>query len=462
MFRNALVDLDSWIAKDKSKPLLIRGARQVGKSYLVRELAQRAGRDLIEVNLEITKIFELDNRETFSIEKVLEELALVANKKITQNSLVFIDEIQAQPQAVQSLRYFFEQRPDIKVVAAGSLFEVVSHQHNFSMPVGRIEYYHLGPLTFFEFLQALGQNELLRQIKNIHATNYPGPLLNRKAIEFLKKYYFLGGMPEVVQTFLDSESFDAARHVQRSLLQTYQDDIPKYAAKQGSNILDVFNYAVHNLGNRVVYSKINNKNTEYLKHAIKLLSLARVLHVCAHNSCNGMPLEAGVDRSIQKLYFLDVGLYNCLLGTTWQDLFTLTSDKLLTKGNIAEQFIAQHLVSLTPKQGFANLYYWLRNKQQGKAEVDFILSHNSEIFPVEVKAGASGAMRSLWRLLFEKNLLTAIRFDLSERKQASIQANHTIVTGDGTQTVEATLLFLPVYAVENLPSIMQTLSSHQG
>ena len=456
MYRKAIEDLSTWARKEKPKPLILRGARQVGKSFLVHMLARELGLDLLEVNLEKKTLRELDNREDFSIEKVLSEISLSTKKRITSNSLIFLDEIQAQPLALASLRYFYEDKPGVKVISAGSLLEAVIHKNQFSMPVGRIEYYYLSPMTFFEFLQALGEDILLEEIEKLDLNSVPSKTLHAQAMQLLKEFYFVGGLPEAVKVYAENRNHEEVRDVHNALLQTYRDDVPKYSQNQGqSNILDVFRYTPANLGKKIKYSGIAKKHSSYIKTAIHLLAMANVIYRTCHNSCSGLPLEAAADCNILKLYFIDIGLYNAMLETEWGDLYQLDPETLLTKGNMAEQFVAQHLSFRHPRKELRPLYFWLRNGKKGKAEVDFIISEQSKIYPLEVKSGSSGKMRSLWQLVYEKKLDTALRLDLSIRKQTASKIRHSVQTVEGVREIECQLIGLPLYVVENLSKILQ-------
>ncbi|MCC6220940.1 MAG: ATP-binding protein [Deltaproteobacteria bacterium] len=455
MYRKALKDLKQWAATERPKPLILRGARQVGKSYLAKLLADNMLLDLCTVNLEKTKLREVENQESFSIDRVISEISLVCKKKISDNSLIFLDEIQAQPAAINALRYFYEDRPGLRVIAAGSLFEVIISKQKVSIPVGRVEYYYLSPMTFFEFLQALDEEQLLSQLQHITLDSPPSKTLHEMATELLKEYYFVGGMPEAVATYVESKDREAVRKVHYSLVHTYREDITKYASGGLQNkILKVLEYVPANIGEKVIFSKISRQHSTDIKNAIALLAMANVIYRCCHNSCTGLPLSAGADCNILKLYFLDVGLYNSLTGLEWGDLFKLTPDNLLTKGNIAEQFAVQHLAFLTPTKEPSDLYYWLRGKKKGAAEVDFICSYKSKILPIEVKSGASGKMRSLWQLVYDKKIDSAIRLDLSLRKSLYSTVSHHIRTGDGLKSVKCNLIGLPIYLVENLFAIL--------
>jgi predicted AAA+ superfamily ATPase len=459
MYRHAILDLEKWGKQETPKPLVLRGARQVGKSTLVRMYAERAGLELVEVNLEKKSISEFNNQESFSIEKVITEIEIITKSRVTDRSIIFIDEIQAQPAAVNALRYFYEDRPGLKVVAAGSLFEVMARRNDFGMPVGRVEYYYLGPMTFSEFLLACNEDILAEEIQKIDLNTPPSNSLHLRAIELLKKYYFVGGMPEVVKAYVEKQDFSAVRDLQNALLQTYKDDVPKYSKGQEySTILAVMDYCIHNLGKKVIFRHVTKRlHSSYVKRAIETLALANIIYKVCHSECNGLPLSAGANQDVFKLYFLDVGLYNCYTELEWRDLYALSPEQLITKGCIAEQFIAQHLAFRYPKKELSRLHYWLRGERSNAAEIDFVISHHSKIYPLEVKSGSTGKLRSLWQFVFEKRSATALRLDLSLRRQLVASISHQVASSTGSHSISCKLIGIPLYAVENIVRIVESI-----
>ncbi len=452
MFRHALNDLKSWSEREEPKPLLLRGARQVGKSTLVRLFCARHGFDLLEINLEKTKLRELENETSFSVKKLIAEIELVQQKKVSGDTLLFLDEIQAQPIALNRLRYFHEDAPALKVIAAGSLLEAAIEQEKFPIPVGRVEYYQLGPMTFSEFLEAKNETVLLSQIQALALDSPPSEALHERATELLREYYFVGGMPEAVKEFVSSRDMKKARDVHHSLIQTYRDDIPKYTRhKQGQRVREVFEYAAAHLGQaKISFRGISETNSAVVKEAIDLLHKARVIIKVLHNQCSGLPLKAGESDQAMKLFFLDVGLYNAMTGLQWSDLFKFEADELLTKGHMAEQFVAQHLMYRDARGVNAELYYWLRGGKKGAAEVDFVIAVKSRILPIEVKSGSTGKMRSLWQYVAAKKPRHVLRFDLKRRERLLTEISHEVVTSAGVAKIRCRLLGLPLYCVEFL------------
>ena len=460
MERKALHFLDTWYNKSNSKPLILRGARQVGKSTLVRLFCQKHHIELIELDFETVKLRQIENDTSFSIEKVLQEIELVTRKKVLDRSLIFFDEVQLQPKVINRLRYFYEKRPELRIIAAGSLLEVTMDGARFSMPVGRVQYLQLGPMTFLEFLKAKKEHIFLEQLHNRALHDESDASWLEQGTELLKEFYYTGGMPEVVQCWIDSCDHEEVRDIQNSIIQTYRDDIPKYMSKkETSRIIDIFEYTAANLGNKVIFSDVAPVHSSSVKSAIDLLAKAGVIIKTTFNYCNGLPLSAGTNPATLKLFFLDIGLYNALHETRWRDIFSLSSDKLLTKGNMAEQFIAQHLKYLNYKAPAPELYYWLNNKRKGAAEVDFIYSHGGDIFPIEVKAGKTGKIKSLWKYIEIKNPKYAIKFDLMERRERISPINHKLPSAVSEKVLKCNLIGLPLFEIEKLDHYLENIKS---
>lgn len=450
MKRNASKYLLKWFDRTNRKPLILRGARQVGKSTLVRIFCEENNIELIEINLEKQKIKSFLDVETFSIKKAIDEIEVITKKKLTSKAILFIDEIQEMPMALNRLRYFYEERNDLKVIAAGPLLEAVLEKEKFSMPVGRVEYYNLGPMSFSEFLMAKGEDIILEQLNSLNIDNPPNKAFHEHAIELLKEFFIVGGMPEAVKEFVTSGDKEIVKGIHKDLYRTFLDDIPKYSKnKLTSTITEVFEKIPGQIGEeKVIFSGLANTNSDVIKNCIDLLRKAGLIYKVTHSNCSGLPLKSNSDASVFKLFFLDVGLYNTIMGVEWSDIFQLEPDKLLLKGKMGEQFIAQHLSFLDPKDISSELFYWLRGKKKGAAEVDFILSKGSRIFPLEIKSGSTGKMRSMWQFLGEKKINHAIKMDLKYRENIQMNVDHSIIINNQKKLIKCKLLGLPLYCVE--------------
>lgn len=453
MYRKELDKIEEWWQKPQRKPLVIRGARQVGKSTLVRLFAESKGIPLNEVNLDRYPLLDsvFTSKDT---QKIISELESIPNTPgISPDALLFLDEIQGVASALPALRYFYEDRPELPVIAAGSLLEFLLRDHTFSMPVGRIEYLHMGPLVFSEFLAALNENNLLEKLKHFSLKTDLGEIAHQRLIELLRIYFFVGGMPEAVHRFAKSRQQKDASEVHRSILDTYRDDFPKYIGSRNlPRFLRVFAHSVRNIGQKVKYT---NFSTDYqsasIKGDIELLCLARILNPVLHSHCNGLPLEADSDERVYKLLFMDIGLMNSMLGLSWKDLSALTELKLVNEGAMAEQFVGQHLLDARLRDSSSGLNYWLREGKGDNAEVDFVSSAAGQIFPIEVKAGASGTLRSLHQFMSDKQLSFAVRLDLNPPSMQWVET--TIQSKVGSKKVRYRLLSLPLYLVEKIPEI---------
>ena len=465
MHRHQLHALKDWLRSPQRKPLVIRGARQVGKSTLVEMFAKEtnAGLDLFAVNLERYPLLAQAFNDTTPRELLNLMQALPGARGISERSLLFLDEIQAAPGALPLLRYFREDVPQLPVIAAGSLLEFLLSNHSFSMPVGRIEYLNMGPMTFTEFLAGVGESSLALEIGAFEfdagegERAWPHPLVHKRLLELLKLYLFIGGMPEAIQVYADTHDLGEVSRVHASIIETYRDDFPKYAARRDlARMLGVFNFAAMRAGRKVKYSNIfPDQQSATLRRDMDILAMARVIAKVTHSHCSGLPLQADLKENVFKLLFLDVGLMNAVCGLTWATLSGRSNEVLVNEGAIAEQFIGQHLAHLIAQRPNRELTYWLREGRSNNAEVDYVVEFHGRIVPIEVKAGRTGTLRSLHQFAAAKRNPLAVRFHAAEPSLQTIHAR--AVTGAGSEAVRYRLLSLPLYLVERLPWIIEHL-----
>src|SRR5690554_1378247 len=441
MKRHAEGHLKEWFSKRDRRPLIIRGARQVGKSTLVKLFTQNNELDLLEINLEKTRLISTQKQD-FNIQELLDEIQIKTKKTITDKSLIFFDEIQESPYLLKYLRYFYEERPDIAVICAGSLLEIALKKEDFSFPVGRVEFYHLGPMTFSEFLIATGHEFLLTKIKNKEFTE----AVHDEAKRQLIYYYYVGGMPKAVHTFTSEKSIVPVREIQEQIIQTYIADFPKYNSRINVDRVEkVFYSAVTQLGKKIIYQKLDaGRNSRDIKKALELLIDARVILKCNHTNANTSPLMGEMDEAIFKIYFLDVGLVNAMMRLDFENLSNEMKNNFNTKGMIAEQFVAQHLAYLHNESRGPELFYWLRDKGSQKGEIDFIIQRGVEIIPIEVKSVSAGHLKSLFYFAKEKKKKRAFKVSLEEYSTKTF--THII----GEENVEISLTSLPQYAIETI------------
>lgn len=454
MDRKQLALLEYWLAKPDRKPLILRGARQVGKSTLVRLFAERCRRPLAEVNLErhpdLAPAFA--RNDPAYLLNVLEALPGIGS--IGPDGLLFLDEIQSVPEAISVLRYFREDMSDLPVLAAGSLLDFALADHRLPMPVGRVTYLHMGPMSFTEFLNAAGAERLASLIDAFEIGQELDAAVHNRLMGLLRTYLFTGGMPEAVDAFARSRRFRDVGEVHNSIIDTYREDFPKYVGSRSlSRILNVFNFAARNVGRKVKYVHFSREDKAAATRAdIELLCMARVLAKVVHSHCNGLPLQADADARVYKLIFMDVGLMNAVCGLGWTAIESMNDGRLVNEGAMAEQFIGQHLQELLAGSPNRELTYWLREGRAANAEVDYVAAFEGRIVPIEVKAGAGGGLKSLHQFVAEKRVSLAVRFDAAP---PSVQTVRTTVQRAGIPVeVAYRLISLPIYLVERLPSLL--------
>ncbi|MDO9183600.1 MAG: AAA family ATPase [Bacteriovorax sp.] len=445
MKRIAEEHLQHWFTKKSRQPLIISGARQVGKSTLVKLFCSSQNLQILEINLEKIKLQSL-SFDDFNIQNLLDEIQLKTKQKINEQTVIFFDEIQESPKLLKSLRYFYEERPEIAVISAGSLLEIALKNDQFSFPVGRVEFFHLGPMTFTEFLWATKNDFLQEKIEQLDFS----PAVVSIAKEQLRNFYYVGGMPKAVKTFVEENSLVNVRDVQNQILQTYVADFPKYNARiQVERIERVFYSAINQLGKKIIYQKIDpDSQSRDIRRIIELLIDARVLLPCRHSGSNSVPLAGEVDNSIQKVYFLDVGLVNAMMRLDLEAIDQEMKNNFNSKGMIAEQFVAQHLAYIDNLTAGPELFYWLRDKGSQKGEIDFIIQIKNQIIPIEVKASEAGHLKSLFYFCKEKKKNLGIKISLDSFSVKKVE--HKI----GEQQIELTLFSIPQYAITQIQKII--------
>ena len=438
MPRRATNDLWNWFNSKDRKPLIIRGARQTGKSTLVRLFAQNHKLDLIEINLEKNKINTIHN-DNFDIDLLVAEIESLTHKKVHNNTLVFLDEVQTDAKMITRLRYFYEERPDVAVVCAGSLLEIALHQETVSFPVGRVSFYFLGPMTFTEYLSATGKEDWAQAIVQNEVKDF----LHEPINEELKKFFYIGGMPKAISTYLDVKSFHEVREIQRDIIQTYISDFPKYGKRLNISRLEtVFQKVPFYLGKKLIYQHIDREHrSSEIRKAVELLVLANIVLPVYHAESSGIPLRSTIDHSIAKYYLLDIGLLNCFHQFDWSDMNDMFEESFLTKGLLAEQFVAQHLAYRFSGKYPPELNYWLRDKTVQKAEIDFVIQRNKKIVPIEVKAQSGGRLKSIRIFAEEKKISEGIKLSKKWYDEENLRLNKKQILH---------LKNLPLYSVESI------------
>ena len=460
--RKEIQYLHEWSAQNLHKPVVIRGARQVGKSTLVREFARSAHLMLVELNFERNP----ELREAFAFRdptRILSTLALLTGQTIAPGrSLLFLDEIQAAPEALAALRYFHEERPELHVVAAGSLLEFALADTQFSMPVGRVEYMHLGPMEFEDFLGAMGHPELASYLRgfslsHLEEDGIPGPL-HGMYLDLLRQYWVVGGLPEAVSAYAKSRDFARVSRIQQSVVATYRDDFNKYShGGLKGRIQMVFDKLPGMVGRKFKYVQVSRDHrAAELADALRHLCMARVATRIHHTSANGVPLAAEADDRRFKCLYMDVGLMCAALHLNVLDLGKQDLT-LVNGGAVAEQFVGQHLLYSGPRYEAPVLHYWTREARNAAAEVDYLMAPALQVVPVEIKAGTTGSLRSLHQFLNEKQRDFALRFN------ADVPSLLRDSKGlpDGTR-IDYHLLSLPLYMVGQARRLVVEFESERG
>ena len=411
MKRRAQTFLQTWLTAKSRKPLILRGARQTGKTWLVRELAQQNNLQLLELNFERdpTQAKYFSSNDTGEILKLL---STAYGKKISiENSLLFLDEIQAAPELIAKLRWFAEDLPSLRVIAAGSLLEFALAEHSFSMPVGRVNFAHLEPLSFEEFLLAYNKEQLVEYLSMWKIGNEIPDPLHRQLTLLFQEYIIIGGMPAAVASWISEQSPEAISQIHQNLLGAYRSDFSKYSGRLNPERLEeVLSGVPRLLGQKFVYSQINpDIHTEPLKTATHLLNQARVCHRVQSTAANGVPLASQSRDKFFKEIFIDVGLASSLLHMNLNYVRVLDELTFINSGALAEQVAGQLLRTIEPFYIEPKLYYWHNDTKGSQAELDYILQHGPSVVPIEVKAGATGSLKSLHLFMQAKKLKQAVR-----------------------------------------------------
>lgn len=400
MKRSILKSLELWKNASSRKPLVLRGARQVGKTYSLTEFGRKSFAEVLHADFEkeksLRRIFEGD----LKIGDILLQLEIAFHKKIIPGkSLLILDEIQACPRALAALRYFYEDFPQLHVVAAGSLLEF--EMDNVSFPVGRVEFARMFPMTFEEFLQEENP-DLLLQRPGLNRREMLPDFLHRKFLEAAGLYFIVGGMPEAVRSWFSTRSFQEVTRVQDNLFQSLVRDLPKYERKLDIEFTqELLEKIPRHVGNKMKYSTLMPQAPLYgIKKTLKVLERALLIHKVTSSHAVGLPLGEGVNPKAFKYLFLDIGLMQHACGIYANDVLQSPDLMGVFEGALCEQFVGQELLACGGSQHGA-LYYWSREQKSSQAEVDYLLLRGGEIYPLEIKSGPAGRLKSLHFFLKE-------------------------------------------------------------
>lgn len=456
MYRKALSYLENWLTLSTRKPLVIRGARQVGKTWLVRQFAKTMNLALIEINFE-KRPDRADLFKSNDPQQILFELSGALNQAIDpKKSILFLDEIQAAPSILSKLRWFAEECAELLVIATGSLLEFLLHDHTFSMPVGRITYMHLEPLSFEEFLLACDKKILYDYLQKFDFTNAIPQSTHDDLLSLFREYILVGGLPAAVSSWINSKSLQNVSVVHQDLLATYYDDFSKYRGRIAiDRLYETVNIVPTLLGEKFVFSRVNkDAQASSVKQSFELLCRARVCHRVSACYANGVPLAAEVKEKYFKAIFLDVGLCSASLKLNFSNIASPSDVMLVNQGGMAEQVVGQLLRTVEPFYMEPALFYWLRDEMGYNAEIDYLIQHGNKVIPVEVKAGSTGSLKSLHVFMELKNYQIAARVnaDLPSRNPVSVKSR----TG---KEVHYSLLSIPFYLMGQMMRLLDVVMS---
>lgn len=393
--------LIQWKDYPYRKPLLLRGARQVGKTYAVRQLGKTFD-NFVEINFEVDIGVKAFFEQGLHPERIIQQLSTLLGKQIVPGkTLLFFDEIQGFPLALTALRYFYENLPELHVIAAGSLLDFAIQE--VGIPVGRVESLYVYPLSFFEFLCATEYQLLAQYILHqpLTAETTVSEPIHQQALALIGKYLAIGGMPEAVKTWQATKDPQSCSRVHQALIDTYRQDFNKYAKKFQIKYVDaVFNSIPKQLGKKFKYTDIEGDyRKRELAPCIDLLATAGVIHPVTRSAGNGIPIGAEVDPHDFKVIFLDVALSQAMLGLDVKNWLLYPEKEFINKGELVEAFIGQEILAYAVPHWRNNLYYWRRNAPGSEAEIDYLIQDQSHVVPVEVKSGPGSTLKSMHMFL---------------------------------------------------------------
>ncbi|MBW1808832.1 MAG: ATP-binding protein [Deltaproteobacteria bacterium] len=425
-----------WKESRSRSVLLVRGARQVGKTYSIRKLSTQFAH-LAEVNFEEDLPVGSFFKDSLNPAGIIEKLSAYYDVPIVKgDTLLFFDEIQACPDALRSLRFFHEKMPELHVVAAGSLLEFTLAEIP-SFGVGRITNLFMYPMTFNEFLTATQGKALSTVIAKASLSDPIDHAIHKKLLDRFRVYQMLGGMPAVVEAYRSGSDLRTCQNVIDGLLTSFRDDFAKYKKRSPvMKLQEVFESVVYQAGRKFKYSNVSSTgNSQGYKDALELLVKAGLVYKVHHSSARGVPLGAQMNPNKFKAIVFDLGIHQRILGLDISDILIEDDIQLINKGSLAECFVGLELIAHSSPRLHPSLYYWHREARASNAEVDYVIQLNEEVVPVEVKAGTKGQMQSMAIFIKERDLEKGIR--LSHENFAKF----------------GNIQIIPIYAVSRLRDI---------
>jgi predicted AAA+ superfamily ATPase len=384
------------------KPLLVRGARQVGKTYAIRKFGHHF-ENFVEINFEKITDAKYAFDKGLAPEKIIQGLIALTGKNIIPGkTLLFFDEVQECPAAIQALRYFHEEMPSQHVIAAGSLLDFTLEQ--IGIPVGRVSSFYIFPVSFIEFLVAIGQPLLAKAVLEQPIGVPMLEVIHRQLLDYVGQYFAIGGMPETVANWVSSKNPIDSFLVLQGLIDTYRQDFDKYAKKHQVKYLSaLFDQIPRFIGNQFKYSEVHGEyKKRELAPCLGLLCKAGVVHKIHHSAGNGLPLSGEINLEWFKLISLDVALNQAILGSDLSPWFLNPKDAFSNQGSLVESFIGQELLCYSMPQRHTDLYFWKREQRTSRAKVDYLYDYKGQIIPIEAKSSQGSTLKSM-RLFLEEH-----------------------------------------------------------
>ena len=448
--RNIDVELLEWKDNPMRKPLLLRGARQVGKSSAVRHFGKEF-QFFAEVNFERHKTVKTFFQGDIDIRLIVQKIAIYINVPIEEGkTLLFLDEIQECPEAIMALRFFKEDYPGLHVIAAGSLLEFTLQELP-TFGVGRIHTLFMYPMTFDEFLNANNENGLISMKKQADSQHPLDAAFHEKLIEYFRIYLLVGGMPEAVLAWIKTHNFNQCSHIQEDIILTYEDDFSKYKKRVSPGLLRTTLHGIcHQPGEKITFKQISaDYRSSQIREAVRLLTLAGLVVPVIATSGNGIPLDAEANEKNMKILLLDSGLLLSVLqleGNLAQHLVDLimtgSPQDLVNKGGLVEMVAGLELLRNKPCVQRQKMFYWEKSGNS-IAEIDYLDTFHLKVTPIEIKSGTQGGMKSLWQFMREKRITEAIRCSFENFGEFTY-------TDPQADNAERHITIIPLYALENL------------
>jgi len=456
MYKSRIIDcaLREWADRKERKPLLLRGARQVGKSTAMKHLGE-SFESFVEINFEKQKSFAALFDGDIDAKAIAAKIANLTGKIVEPGkTLLFFDEIHTCPNAILALRFFKEDYPQLHVAAAGSLLEfALANLPSFG--VGRMQSLFMYPMCFDEFLTATGYAGLIKERQLASPSNPLHPTIHSKLVEQWRNFIMIGGMPEIVCKWDETKDYLQCQELQDQLIVSYEDDFVKYHNRVDPILLrQVLRSAASQITNKFVYAQASEQKADKVRAALDLLITAGILIPVTKTSCNGLPLGDEADDSFRKILVMDSGLalrlLNMSLGSIQhitEAILTASETDLVNKGALSEMIAGLEIIKNMSSSLRHELFYWVRQEKNSISEVDYVEPYQGRVLPIEIKAETQGGMKSLWLLMREKSLTMALRSSLENFGQFDYT---DILDNNVARHVD----IYPLYALSQLPILM--------